>query len=562
MKSKLIMILGTFILPIVALGSISSGTNNNEKESKVVKNNFVLTENIRNLKGDTGDVCKLDDDSQYFTSLDDAFAVESSASVVLLESVSLSNNFNTGTNPLTPNRLVLNGYDLSFSTQASHFFIEKDFTISGPGSITGYTRDDTTGLINVATGTTAKLDSAISVIDTGGPSSNKCYGTIWNHGNLKVANASVSGRPANIFTDGPKVEVYQENSEIATTLKSTGYDCIIVKSSSSEIYIYDAPTFSPKGGVDNLEVAVKFPGFDNNLSLQDPTKTRSYNGTNKVRVKMTTDCTTTRTTVFDKMPLELANKLEFVFNSNTNISFTYNADTQYFDLYYKPIKLTYIYYNCTYTSGGPEYLDLSASYSSVIINPDSGCKDLMSNSTQVIVYSNGKQLRHINSWVVLTDNKNRLNLYPQYITDDCTIIICPSKDDTKTLAEAYVADYLHMEDYNDSLGYCNDTEHHYYATAKEAFNLLRVDVRLALIAYMRSDLSSSAIHAAMMRLNEWAEFNGETIDVVNLGFTTLSKASRPIFENTSDPSLLILGCVCGVSLIGIFLLSRSKKKHA
>ena len=32
----------------------------------------------------------------------------------------------------------------------------------------------------------------------------------------------------------------------------------------------------------------------------------------------------------------------------------------------------------------------------------------------------------------------------------------------------FIADYMHMDDYTEDLGYCKDDTHHYYATANKA----------------------------------------------------------------------------------------------
>ena len=44
-------------------------------------------------------------------------------------------------------------------------------------------------------------------------------------------------------------------------------------------------------------------------------------------------------------------------------------------------------------------------------------------------------------------------------TDDCVGL------------ETFINNYMHM-DYTDNLGYCSDSTHHYYSSAKDAFNLL------------------------------------------------------------------------------------------
>ena len=67
---------------------------------------------------------------------------------------------------------------------------------------------------------------------------------------------------------------------------------------------------------------------------------------------------------------------------------------------------------------------------------------------------------------------------------------------------------MHM-DYVNSLGYCKDSEHHYYSTAKAAFN--------ALNAHQRSLFTTNiAYEKEWERLSTWAAFNGESLNASNL----------------------------------------------
>lgn len=72
--------------------------------------------------------------------------------------------------------------------------------------------------------------------------------------------------------------------------------------------------------------------------------------------------------------------------------------------------------------------------------------------------------------------------------------------DVKTALQGFVDSYLHMNDYTSNLGYCNDAEHHYFATAKE--QLLAMGD-----AYIKAFRGDSNFADARARYEAWAEAN-------------------------------------------------------
>ena len=73
--------------------------------------------------------------------------------------------------------------------------------------------------------------------------------------------------------------------------------------------------------------------------------------------------------------------------------------------------------------------------------------------------------------------------------------------------DAFINTYMHM-DYTENLGYCADTEHHYYGDAKVAFKALSSDQRM----YFANVEVNTQYADAYARLAAWAIANGETID--------------------------------------------------
>ena len=74
--------------------------------------------------------------------------------------------------------------------------------------------------------------------------------------------------------------------------------------------------------------------------------------------------------------------------------------------------------------------------------------------------------------------------------------------------ESFINDYMHM-DYVENLGYCKDTEHHYYSSAKSAFNSLNTHQRALFTG-------NEAYASEWARLEAWANANGDELNESNL----------------------------------------------
>ena len=105
-------------------------------------------------------------------------------------------------------------------------------------------------------------------------------------------------------------------------------------------------------------------------------------------------------------------------------------------------------------------------------------------------------------------------------------------------------------DYTQNLGYCKDSEHHYYTTAKEAFNLLNNHQRVILS-------TNSAYSLEWARLNAWARANGESLNNSNL-----LASSRNAFDIEENSSMFyLIGAILIISS-GVVLtyFIRNKKR--
>ena len=120
--------------------------------------------------------------------------------------------------------------------------------------------------------------------------------------------------------------------------------------------------------------------------------------------------------------------------------------------------------------------------------------------------------------------------------------------------ESFITNYMHM-DYVENLGYCADSEHHYYTTAKAAFNALNTHQRSLFTG-------NDAYNAEWTRLSTWASKNGDSLNSNN----QLAKGTNinPISSIVNDGSEIIIVVVISVlslSMIGVYLLIKRRKEN-
>lgn len=118
--------------------------------------------------------------------------------------------------------------------------------------------------------------------------------------------------------------------------------------------------------------------------------------------------------------------------------------------------------------------------------------------------------------------------------------------------ESFIDTYMHM-DYVDNLGYCNDSEHHYYSTAKSAFNGLNDHQRTLFT-------SNSAYLVEWTRLSTWASKNGDTLNsssFLAVGKLTYNKIAQ---GGISTAILVVIGTSTLSIAVAYFLFRKKKQK--
>ena len=156
------------------------------------------------------------------------------------------------------------------------------------------------------------------------------------------------------------------------------------------------------------------------------------------------------------------------------------------------------------------------------------------NSVAIATTSNGKR-----AWI------SKVTIYTKSIQD-----ISDSEDCVGL--ESFINDYMHM-DYTQNLGYCKDNEHHYYSSAKAAFNALNNHQRTLFT-------SNSAYTNEWNRLSTWATMNGDA-----LNSNTILASGRFIsnsFSQNNDSLIMILtASVITISIVfGYVIFKRQKTK--
>ena len=120
--------------------------------------------------------------------------------------------------------------------------------------------------------------------------------------------------------------------------------------------------------------------------------------------------------------------------------------------------------------------------------------------------------------------------------------------------ETFISTYMHM-DYVDNLGYCKDNEHHYYSTAKTAFNALNEHQRNLFT-------TNSAYLIEWTRLSTWASKNGDSLNGSNLlAVGHINPINTLISDNSSSLIItLITISVASIAICGYFILRKKKEE--
>ena len=143
----------------------------------------------------------------------------------------------------------------------------------------------------------------------------------------------------------------------------------------------------------------------------------------------------------------------------------------------------------------------------------------------------------------------QLVVLSENITGDITIIISGVATNKKAVAD-FVTSYMHMNDYTEDLGYCKDSTHHYYATAKQALINLGSDC-------INEFRTNDAFTAAHERYLAWAAAN---MDNNPFGET---QGSKILTTNNESNIIMVIAIVStiAVSFLAMGFVFHKKRKH-
>ena len=124
--------------------------------------------------------------------------------------------------------------------------------------------------------------------------------------------------------------------------------------------------------------------------------------------------------------------------------------------------------------------------------------------------------------------------------------------------EEFITENLHMSDYPGTPGqagpgWCNDEEHHYYSTAKAAYNSLNEHQKALFVG-------NSAYAAEFARLSAWAAANKEAFNSSNV-LGAIKNVSFIGDSGNSTTLVIILVSTVGVAAMGGYFLFKKKKQN-
>lgn len=127
-------------------------------------------------------------------------------------------------------------------------------------------------------------------------------------------------------------------------------------------------------------------------------------------------------------------------------------------------------------------------------------------------------------------------------------------DGGRNAAKTFIDTNMHMNDYVISQGWCADNEHHYYETAKAAYNSMSEEGRFAL-------QNDEEFIDAKTRLDAWANANGDSLDSSSNKYNTNEIQVFPLSNlNNGYANLAIVTfVVASLSILFIFAYKKCKK---
>ena len=155
--------------------------------------------------------------------------------------------------------------------------------------------------------------------------------------------------------------------------------------------------------------------------------------------------------------------------------------------------------------------------------------------------------------IATTTNKKRayIESITVYETKQTTVETDISASEDCQGLETFIDTYMHME-YVQNLGYCKDNEHHYYSSAKTAFNALNTHQRTLFT-------TNSAYLTEWTRLSTWASINGDSLNGSNqLAANRKVYLLSPVINNNRVVFIAILSA-CGIAIISAFAFRKKRE---
>lgn len=193
----------------------------------------------------------------------------------------------------------------------------------------------------------------------------------------------------------------------------------------------------------------------------------------------------------------------------------------------------------------------SSTYSSAVLKVNGTSVGSLSSSysTYTMDINPGKT-----SFTILTENSNsRVNIQSITLYSVTTTETNISSSEDCQGLESFIDTYLHMN-YTENLGYCKDSEHHYYSTAKTAFNALNLHQRSLFT-------SNSAYLTEWNRLCAWATANGDSLNSSTLLATKRINIINNFIDDKTSIIVIIGVSVLFIAAISSYLLFRKRKEN-
>ena len=422
---------------------------------------------------------------------------------------------------------VLSSISISGQTTS---FVEGD-TFSFGGSVTAHYTDlttaDVTSLATFSGYSMTTVESQTVTVSYGGKSTS--YSITISQGTL--SSIAVSGQTT----------TYQKNNAFSfdgtcTATFANGYQKTVTPTSVT------SPDMST-GGVKSITVSYTYNGT---------TKTTSYDITvNSDRVVIETTTTTGYSVI---------GTITYPSNTQTISVNTLSVSTSG----YTTTESNAIRLGSGSNTGTVTVTSTSSNITKVVVSAksygsDTGVTLTVGGSSNTITSSYAdyaKEYTTATNSVAIATTTNKKRAYIQtitvYETKTTTIETDISSSQDCIGLETFISNYMHM-DYVQNLGYCKDNEHHYYSSAKSAFNALNEHQRSLFT-------SNSAYLTEWTRLSTWASKNGESLNgnnqlAANKGVSILN------IKNTNYVGIIVIISLISVSSIGGYFLIKRRKEN-